>query len=131
AAQVNETTSQVSGTTEVDKSLKVERSQSAPAVLAPPVVLKEDLSKEAAEKKSNLDKQQEEKKVEVVDPVKYSDLNDDSLDEKSEKVLVKSAEDEKAQETSGRNTILIISILAGSVIAVLIFIKILNVRKEN
>ncbi|MBC1867479.1 actin assembly-inducing protein ActA [Listeria seeligeri] len=131
AAQVNETTSQASGTTEVDKSLKVERSQSAPAVLAPPVVLKEDLSKEAAEKKSNLDKQQEEKKVEVVDPVKYSDLNDDSLDEKSEKVLVKSAEDEKAQETSGSNTILIISILAGSVIAVLIFIKILNVRKEN
>ncbi|MBF2562690.1 actin assembly-inducing protein ActA [Listeria seeligeri] len=131
AAQVNETTSQVSGTTEVDKSLKVERSQSAPAVLAPPVVLKEDLSKEAAEKKSNLDKQQEEKKVEVVDPVKYSDLNDDSLDEKSEKVLVKSAEDEKAQEISGSNTILIISILAGSVIAVLIFIKILNVRKEN
>nr|ACX81169.1 ActA [Listeria seeligeri] len=131
AAQVNETTSQASGTTEVDKSLKVERSQSAPAVLAPPVVLKEDLSKEAAEKKSNLDKQQEEKKVEVVDPVKYSDLNDDSLDEKSEKVLVKSAEDEKAQENSGSNTILIISILAGSVIAVLIFIKILNVRKEN
>lgn len=132
AAQVNKTTSQVSGTTDVDKSLKVKRNQSAPAVLAPPVVLKEDLSKEEAEKKSNLDKQQqEEKKVEVIDPVKYSDLNDDSLDEKSEKVLVKSAEDEKAQETSGSNTILIISILAGSVIALLIFIKILNVRKLN
>ncbi|WP_271004560.1 actin assembly-inducing protein ActA [Listeria seeligeri] len=131
AAQVNETTSQASGTTEVDKSLKVERNQSVPAVLAPPVVLKEVLSKEEAEKKSNLDKQQDEKKVEVVDPVKYSDLKDDSLDEKSEKVLVKSAEDEKAQENSGSNTILIISILAGSVIALLIFIKILNVRKLN
>ncbi|WP_271001457.1 actin assembly-inducing protein ActA [Listeria seeligeri] len=131
AAQVNKTTLQVSGTTDVDKSLEVKRNQSAPAILAPPVVLKEDISKEEAENKSNLDKQKDEKKVEVVDPVKYSDLKDDSLDEKSEKVLVKSADDEKAQGNSGSNTILIISILGGSVIALLIFIKILNVRKEN
>lgn len=129
--QNNNSVAQVSGTTDVDKSLNVKRNQSAPAVLAPPVVLKEDLSKEEAEKKSNLDEPKDEKKVEAIDPVKYSDLKDDSLDEKSEKVLVKSTEDEKAQETSGSNTILIISILAGSVIALLIFIKILNVRKLN
>lgn len=129
--QNNNSVAQVSGTTDVDKSLNVKRNQSAPAVLAPPVVLKEDLSKEEAEKKSNLDEPKDEKKVEAIDPVKYSDLKDDSLDEKSEKVLVKSTEDEKAQETSGSNTILIISILAGSVIALLIFIKILNIRKLN
>nr|WP_275413520.1 actin assembly-inducing protein ActA [Listeria seeligeri] len=129
--QNNNSVAQVSGTTDVDKSLNVKRNQSAPAVLAPPVVLKEDLSKEEAEKKSNLDEPKDEKKVEAIDPVKYSDLKDDSLDEKSEKVLVKSTEDEKAQETSGSNIILIISILAGSVIVLLIFIKILNVRKLN
>lgn len=129
--QNNNSVAQVSETTDVDKSLNVKRNQSAPAVLAPPVVLKEDLSKEEAEKKSNLDEPKDEKKVEAIDPVKYSDLKDDSLDEKSEKVLVKSTEDEKAQETSGSNIILIISILAGSVIALLIFIKILNVRKLN